>query len=84
MKEDIEMTHKLTGNQPQNVRQRIYGSTPVEPLADAPSDQPRVLQHTKVHGQRKTVTVRVRAKDTNQEMIITKADFDETLHERLD
>ena len=78
------MTHKLSGNQPQNVRQRIYGSTPVEPLEDAPSDQPIVLQHTRVHGQRQTATVRVRVKGGDQEMIINQADFDSGRHERLE
>lgn len=77
------MTHKITGNQPQNVRQRIYGSQPVESL-DAPSDQPQVLPHTKVHGQRKMVTLRVRAKGTDQEMLINQADFDSDRHERLE
>jgi len=73
---------KPTSNQPQNVRQRIYGSQPVEPLK-TPSDQPEVLPHTKVHGQRQTATVRVRAIGGDQEMVINQADYDETLHERI-
>ena len=74
---------KPTSNQPQVSNQRIYGSQPVVPLK-TPSDQPEVLPHTKVHGQRQTATVRVRAKDTDQEIVINEADFDSDRHERLD
>ena len=76
------MTHKTTANQPEPVRQRIYGSTPVEPIEGA-ANQPELLPQTKVHGQRRTPTVRVRARDTDQEMVINQADFDDALHELI-
>lgn len=75
--------HKITGNQPQPVRQRIYGSVPVEPMAGA-SNQPEVLSHTKVYGGKQLPTVRVTLKDNGKELIINQTDFDENKHDRLD
>lgn len=75
---------KVTSAQPEPVRQRIYGSTKVEPLHGV-SNQPEVLPHTKVYGQRLTATVRVKLKvsDDDREMIIGEKDFDPDRHERL-
>ena len=73
----------VTGNQPQVGQQKIYGSVPNKPIEGA-ANQPEVLPHVKVHGQRRTATVRVRAKDTDQEMVINQADFDSDRHERLE
>lgn len=73
---------KITGNQPQPVRQRIYGSVPVVPLEGA-SNQPEVLSHTKVYGNRHPSTVRVTLKDGGKELIINQSDFDENKHDRL-
>ena len=76
--------HKLTSTQPEPVNQRIYGSTPVEPLAGA-SNQPEPLSHVKVYGNKNPATVRVRLKDSdeNRELIINATDFDPDRHERL-
>ena len=74
--------HKLTGNQPQPVRQRIYGSVPVSPLEGA-SNQPEVLSHTKVYGVKVIPTIRVTSKG-GDEMIINESDFDSAKHDRLD
>lgn len=74
--------HKITGNQPQPVRQRIYGSVPVVPLDSA--NQPEVLAHTKVYGNKHPSTVRVTLKDGGEEMVINETDFDPAKHERLD
>ncbi len=76
--------HKVTGNQPEPVKQRIYGSQKVEPIEDAPSDQPRVLPNTRVHGQRSCPTIHVRSLDNDAEMVINENDFDPDRHERLD
>ena len=73
--------HKVTGNQPEPVRQRIYGSVPVVPLDSA--NQPEVLSHTKVYGNRHPSTVRVTLKDSGKELIINQSDFDENKHDRL-
>ena len=73
---------KVTGNQPQPVRQRIYGSVPVVPLDSA--NQPEVLSHTKVYGNRHPSTVRVTLNDGGKELTINQSDFDENKHERLD
>lgn len=75
---------KITSSQPEPVKQRIYGSTPVEPLAGA-SNQPEVLPHTKVHGGKRTPTIRVRLKSggDDRELIVNVADFDAAMHERL-
>ena len=75
--------HKITGNQPQPVRQRIYGSVPVAPLEGA-SNQPEVLSHTKVYGNKHPSTVRVTLKDSGKELTINQSDFDPAMHERLD
>lgn len=75
--------HKVTGNQPQPVRQRIYGSVPVEPMAGA-SNQPEVLANTKVYGNKHPSTVRVTLKDGGKELTINQSDFDTAKHERLD
>ena len=72
--------HKLTGNQPQPVKQRIYGSVPVAPLEGA-SNQPEVLSHTKVYGNKHHSTVRVTSKG-GDEMIINESDFDSAKHAR--
>ena len=79
------MTHKLTGTQPEPAKTRIYGSTPVEPLAAA-SNQPQVLPHIKVHGVKATPTVRVKLKGAKdgREMVIAAADFDPAKHNRID
>ena len=78
------MTHRLTGNQPEPVKQRIYGSVLVKPL-DGAANQPQVLPNTKVYGARKLPTVRVNLKGgTEKELIINAADFDESIHERLE
>ena len=74
--------HKLTGNQPEPVKQRIYGSTPVEPIDSA--NQPEVLSNTKVYGGKQTPTVRVKLKDGGKELIINEQDFDPDRHLRLD
>ena len=74
--------HKLTGSQPQPVRQRIYGSVPVAPLEGA-SNQPEVLSNTKVYGVKVIPTIRVTSKG-GDEMIINQTDFDPAKHERLD
>lgn len=71
-----------TSTQPQPVRQRIYGSVPVEPIAGA--NQPEVLAHTKVYGNKRPPTVRVTLKDNGKELIINQSDFDPAKHERLD
>ena len=76
------MNHKVTGTQPEPVKQKIYGSGPVKPL-DAPSDQPKVLPHIKVYGGKKPVTVRVRIRASDRDAIINEADFDDAVHERL-
>ena len=73
---------KVTGNQPQPVRQRIYGSVPVAPLESA--NQPEVLAHTKVYGNRHPSTVRVTLKDGGKELTINQSDFDPATHDRLD
>ena len=75
--------HKVTANQPEPVRQRIYGSQPVQPLAGV-SNQPEVLPHTRVHGQRKTATIAVGMKDGGAEAAINEADFDPDRHVRSD
>lgn len=75
---------RVTSTQPEPVKQRIYGSTPVEPLGGA-SNQPQVLPHTKVYGQRKIARVRVKLKDRDdgRELVIDEKDFDPARHERL-
>jgi len=73
--------HKLTGSQPQPVRQRIYGSVPVSPLEGA-SNQPRVLHHAHPYGVKVIPTIRVTSKG-GDEMIINQTDFDSAKH-RLD
>ena len=75
--------NRPTSTQPEPVRQRIYGSVPVEPLAGA-SNQPEVLAHTKVYGNKHPPTVRVTLKDGDKELIINQRDFDPAKHERLD
>ena len=75
--------HKITGNQPQPVKQRIYGSVPVAPLEGA-SNQPEVLAHTKVYGNKHPSTVRVTLKDGGKELTINQSDFDPAKHDRLD
>ena len=75
--------NRVTGNQPEPVKQRIYGSVPVEPLAGA-SNQPEVLAHTKVHGNKHPPTVRVTLKDGGKELIINQSEFDPAKHERFD
>ena len=75
--------HKITGNQPQPVRQRIYGSVPVAPLEGA-SNQPEVLSHTKVYSGKSLPTVRVTLKDSGKELTVNESDFDPAKHERLD
>ncbi len=76
--------HKLTGNQPEPVRQRIYGSRPVESVGE--SNQPEVLPHTKVYGGKRIPTIRVRLKDSDDDrvLIINKQDFDPDRHVRLE
>ena len=73
-----------TSTQPQPVDQRIYGSTKVEPLEGA-SNQPQVLPHTKVYGQRlnKTFCVKLKNSTNDREMIISADDFDPAKHEQL-
>jgi len=73
---------KVTSNQPEPVKQRIYGSTPVRPL-DGVSNQPEVLPHTKVYGGRSLATIRVTVKASRSEAIINETDFDPALHEPL-
>lgn len=79
------MTKRITGSQPEPVRQRIYGSLPVEPLG-GPSDQPEVLPHTKVYGVKQVPTVKVTLKDGDPErtLRICESDFDDAVHERVD
>lgn len=76
---------KITSTQPEPAKIRVYGSTPVEPLAGA-SNQPQVLPHTKVHGVKATRTVRVKLKGAKdgREMVIAAADFDPAKHARID
>ena len=72
----------VTGNQPQPIRQRIYGSVPVAPLEGA-SNQPEVLSHTKVYGGKQTPTVRVKLNDGGKELTVNESDFDPAMHVRL-
>lgn len=75
------MTHKLTSTQPEPVRQKIYGSRPVEPLEGA-SNQPTVLTHTRVYGVKRVPQIRVRLKadKDKRELLIPLADFDPEKH----
>ena len=76
--------HKVTGNQPQPVRQRIYGSVPVAPLEGA-SNQPDVLSHVKPYGVKVIPTIRVTPKGGGgEEMIINESSYDSAKHDRLD
>ncbi len=79
------MTHRLTSTQPGPVRQKIYGSVPNRPLG-GPSDQPEALPHTKVYGQKRIPTVRVRLKGSadDRELVISEDDFNPDLHELVD
>ena len=76
--------HKLTGNQPEPVKQRIYGSMPVESIGE--SNQPEVLPHTKVYGGKRIPTIRVKLKDSDyaRELLINQKDFDADRYVRLD
>ena len=75
--------NRATSTQPEPVKQRIYGSVPVEPLAGA-SNQPEVLANTKVYGNKHPPTVQVKFKDGSKELTINESDFDPAKHERLD
>ena len=76
--------HKLTGNQPEPVKQRIYGSRPVEPIGE--SNQPEVLPHTKVYGGKRIPTIRVRLKDSDDDrvLLVNAQDFDPAKHVRVE
>ena len=75
--------NRPTSNQPQvDPTLRIYGSRPVEPIAGA--NQPEVLAHTKVYGNKHPSTVRVTLKDGGKELTINQSDFDPAKHDRLD
>ena len=76
--------HKLTGNQPEPVKQRIYGSRPVEPLAGA-SNQPEVIP-VKVYGGKRIPTIKVRLRDSDdqREMLVNEKDFDPDRYVRLE
>ncbi|MCZ6818532.1 MAG: hypothetical protein O7G31_03480 [Calditrichaeota bacterium] len=76
--------HKLTGNQPEPVKQRIYGSRPVELIGE--SNQPEVLPHTKVYGGKRIPTIRVQLNDSDddRELLINQKDFDADRYVRLD
>ena len=76
--------HKLTGNQPEPVKQRIYGSRPVESIGE--SNQPEVLPHTKVYGGKKIPTIRVRLRDSDddREILVNAQDFDPAKHVRVE
>ena len=76
--------HKLTGNQPEPVRQRIYGSRPVEPIGE--SNQPTVLPNTKVYGGKRIPTIRVKLKSGSDDrvLIINQRDFDGDRHVRVE
>ena len=80
------MKHRITSSQPEPVRQKIYSAgVPVRPL-DGPSDQPDVVAGTKVYGQRKTPTVRIRLRNSDDErvLVIAASEFDPERHERID
>ncbi len=76
--------HKLTGNQPEPVKQRIYGSRPVESIGE--SNQPEVLPHTKVYGGKRIPTIRVRLKSGSDDrvLIINEQDFDPAMYVRVE
>lgn len=79
------MKKSATPNQPEVTDQRIYGGgKKVEPLdaGTRESRQPKVLPNTKVHGVRKTPTIRVKVKGSTDRrpMIIPMADYDPIKH----
>ena len=76
--------HKLTGNQPEPVKQRIYGSRPVESIGE--SNQPEVLPHTKVYGGKRIPTIRVQLQgsDDDREILVNAQDFDPAKHVRVE
>ena len=76
--------HKITSTQPEPVKQRIYGSRPVESIGE--SNQPAVLRHTKVYGGKRIPTIRVRLKDSDddRELLVNEKDFDADRYVRLD
>ena len=76
--------HKLTASQPEPVKQRIYGSRPVESIGE--SNQPEVLPHTKVYGVKRIPTIRVKLKDSDddREILVNQRDFDPDRYVRLE
>ena len=75
--------HRVTSNQPEPVKMRIYGSRPVIPLDSA--NQPEVIP-VKVYGSKVLSTVRVRLKNSADDrvLIINEKEFDPDRYERLD
>ena len=76
--------HKLTASQPEPVKQRIYGSRPVESIGEP--NQPQVLPHTKVYGGKRIPTIRVQLKDSDDDrvLIINEQGFDPAKHVRVE
>ena len=76
---------KVTSTQPQPVKQRIYGSTPVEPLAGA-SNQPDVVAGTKSYNSKVLPTTRVTRKGDKDERVLTinASDLDPDQHVAVD
>lgn len=76
--------HRVTSNQPEPVKMRIYGSRKVTPLDSA--NQPEVLPHTKVYGGKRIPTIRVKLKDSDDDrvLIINEKEFDAERHVRLE
>ena len=76
--------HRVTSNQPEPVKMRIYGSRPVESIGE--SNQPEVLPHTKVYGGKRIPTIRVQLKDSDddREILVNAQDFNPAKHVRVE